>query len=134
MRRAAITATGLALMLGGAAQARQPSEVERRYTGAYSACLSHGDAAQGVTVAMRDCNDDELVRQNVALNAAYRSAMARRTTAQRENLRAQERVWIKQRDKLGQQVDGDGTDGLLISDGCYLDETIRRTIWLEKLR
>ncbi len=136
IKMAKLFVIGLALVVAstGVVAARQPTEVERRYTPAYDACMTHGDAGQGVTVAMRDCNDAELVRQDSALNVAYRQAMARRAPAQQAELRKQERLWIAHRDKIcAPEVDG-GTAALLNSDGCYLDETIRRTIWLEKLR
>jgi len=93
-----------------------------------------------VTVAMRDCNGDELARQNIKLNAAYKQAMQIRSVEQRLKLRDLERGWIKARqakcnhEAAGEDGGDGGTMGLLNYDGCMLDETIRRTIWLEHLR
>ena len=130
----------LTLLVAGAGQARQPSDVDRRYSPAYSACLNHGEAAQGVTAAMRGCSGDELARQNIKLNAAYKRAMQIRSPEQRLKLRDLERGWINARhakcDHAEADVDGGGggTMGLLLYDGCMIEETIRRTIWLEHLR
>ena len=129
-----IAGLALAITITGVAAARAPSEVERRYTKAYDSCLSHGDAAQGVTPAMRDCNFAEMERQNAALNAAWPVAMARRTPAQQADLRRLERLWIAHRDKVCAPEPNGGTDALLFADACEIDETIRRTIWLEHLR
>lgn len=134
----------LALMLtmaaaAGAAPALAQTDraVDARYTRAFSACLETGDAARGVTSATMSCMGEENDRQDVRLNRAYKAAMKRLNSAKKARLRSSERAWIGQRDstckKAADEVGGGSASGLVYSN-CFLDETIKRTIWLERYK
>lgn len=116
---------------GAAADA---SSVEARYSPAYDACMSSGEAAQGVTVAMADCTSAEIEVQDAKLNAAYQQAMRGLEEAPRQKLREAQRAWIKFRDtKCASEANSGGTMDILNSGGCILDATVRRTIELEAM-
>ena len=116
---------------GAAADA---SSVEARYSPAYDACMSSGEAAQGVTVAMADCTSAEIEVQDAKLNAAYQQAMRGLEEAPRQKLREAQRAWIKFRDtKCASEANSGGTMDILNSGGCILDATVRRTIELESM-
>ena len=125
------------LSVAGAAGAQTQAQVERRYSAVYDRCLATGDAARGVTSAMMSCTGAEIERQDARLNQAYRMAMMRLTPAARTRLRASERRWIAQRDRgcrrSARTYEGGTAAGLNYS-GCILDETVKRTMWLERYR
>jgi uncharacterized protein YecT (DUF1311 family) len=54
----------------------------------------------------------------------------------KDTLRGLERIWIKQRDAKCQRAIADegGSMAGLIYSGCILDETIKRTIFLENYK
>ncbi len=138
MRRALGLAV-IALAFGAAehAHAVRPDPLAARYTKAYDRCLNTGDAARGVDPAMQQCNADELARQDARLNQAYGAAMARLSPAARADLRLHERAWIRHRDQVCQRYAPNGSNGTIAYLEyaiCQIDETIRRTIRLEKLR
>ena len=98
-------------------------------------CLNEGDAAQGVTSAMMECLGSEYDRQDARLNQAYKMVMARLTAPQKESLRASQRLWIKRRDvncHRKSKVEAGGSMEHMIHTQCLVDETIERTVWLEK--
>lgn len=112
------------------------SEVEDRYSPAYKDCTSTGEAAEGVTSALMDCNGPEIELQDSKLNQAYKMVMSRLPGSDRSKLRAAENAWITARDKGCEKAMGDEAEGSLgsvIYSGCILNETIKRTIWLERL-
>lgn len=110
------------------------SSVEARYSPAYDACMSSGEAAQGVTVAMADCTSAEIDVQDAKLNAAYQQAMRGLEEGPRQKLREAQRAWIKFRDtKCASEANSGGTVDILNSGGCILDATVRRTIELEAM-
>lgn len=127
-------------MLSGAAAAMQPyerfripdTEAERITSDDYRRCM---DASGGVTANMRDCSYAESQRLDVRLNAAYRAAMTRLpNAAARARLRALQRRWLATRYRgcdRDMRREG-GTLGLVIADGCALDEGMRRIAWLER--
>ena len=116
---------------GAAADA---SSVEARYSPAYDACMSSGEAAEGVTVAMADCTSAEIDVQDAKLNAAYQQVMRGLEEAPRQKLRDAQRAWIKFRDtKCASEANSGGTMDILNSGGCILDATVRRTIELEAM-
>jgi uncharacterized protein YecT (DUF1311 family) len=109
---------------GGGAEANSP---------VYDKCI---DRSEGVTSAMRDCAGVESSRQDRELNAIYKQAMASRDTAGREQLRTQERAWLKTRDarcELSAQPDAEGTLGLIEADDCWIDLTDKRITALRAL-
>jgi uncharacterized protein YecT (DUF1311 family) len=90
----------------------------------------------GITVNMRDCSAAEYDRVDVRLNANYRQAMARLSAARQQQLRASQRRWLQvrwQRCDNDPEIDG-GTLGLIVRDGCVLNELTRRTLWLAQVR
>jgi uncharacterized protein YecT (DUF1311 family) len=110
------------------------SSVEARYSPAYDACMSSGEAAEGVTVAMADCTSAEIEVQDAKLNAAYQQAMRGLEEGPRQKLREAQRAWIKFRDtKCASEANSGGTMDILNSGGCILDATVRRTIELEAM-
>ena len=125
----------LGILAPGIATAHSQSQIEARYSAAYNHCMASGEAAQGVDPAMQDCTRQEIDRQNDRLNQTYKTLMARLNAAQKATLRATERAWIGKRDARCRQESAPeegGTMANLIYSGCILDETIKRTVWLEK--
>lgn len=122
-----------------AALQAEPSRkaIEARYTEAYDTCLNTGDAAKGITPAMRACVSQELQRQDGRLNQAYVTVMKRLSNAKKSRLRTLQRAWIKSREKQcraeADEYEG-GTIAPQIYSGCLLDEAIIRTIWLENYK
>jgi uncharacterized protein YecT (DUF1311 family) len=105
-------------------------QVEEQYSAAYNTCMKTGDAAKGVTIAMAECVNAEVRRQDQTLNAAYKSAMDKRDEAGRNALRQEERAWIKTRDAKCASMRQGGTIDAVAVPGCLLDETIRRRVRL----
>ena len=80
---------------------------------------------------------EEVRRQDAALNANLQKAMTRLDVPRSATLLRGQRQWMKHREKsaseaIDPQMIGAGVS--LLYGQRYLDETIRRTIWLEKLR
>jgi uncharacterized protein YecT (DUF1311 family) len=107
--------------------------IEGQYSPGYEACLNSGDAAKGVSVAMGACVREELAAQDARLNAAYKSAMAKRGPAEQAKLRIEERAWIKRRDAECEQQRTGGTIDMVEIPSCLLNETIRRRIALQPM-
>ena len=133
MRILGVTAVCVAVaMLGGAAHAALPS-VERYYSKTYNDCMN---AASGSTLPMRQCMGDEHDAWDKQLNQVYQALMARRSEPAKTQLRDDERAWLKRTqhtcDHAGDDEAGGTLQGVEI-DQCYLDETIRRTIYLRGL-
>jgi uncharacterized protein YecT (DUF1311 family) len=92
------------------------------------------DKSGGVTTAMRDCAFAEEARQDRDLNAFYKQAMARRDAAGRQQLRTQERAWLKQtKKKCDELLKGEGTVALLNFDDCWLETYDKRVAELKAL-
>jgi uncharacterized protein YecT (DUF1311 family) len=114
------------------AHAAPAFDASRYYSPAYQPCLDKGED-------MRGCTDTELKRWNDQINAVYRQLMASLSPDRQLALRASERAWIKKRDATCakaagsdfQRDDGSmGNDGLMVIDGCVLDATIERVLYL----
>lgn len=124
-----------ALALPATAQAQWPKAVEARLTRQYDDCMASGAAAQGQTLAMNVCQSEEIERQDARLNQAYVMVMKRLSPKRKATLRQSERAWIARRDKgcmaAARTYEG-GTAAGLEYQGCYLRETIARTLWLER--
>ena len=127
----------LIAITASSAHAQNKSPIEKRYSQTYNQCMSSGDAANGVTSGILDCNGAETTVQDAKLNQAYKMVMARLTPDRKVALRTSERNWIKSRDQACTKRMGDeagGTLGQVIYSGCILDETIKRTIYLEQYK
>lgn len=108
------------------------SSVEARFSPAYRACMSSGEAAQGVTFAMADCTSAEIELQDAKLNAVYKQVMSELDEGTRKKLRDAQRAWIKFRDTTCESVSNSGgTIDILNGGSCILDATVRRTMELE---
>lgn len=108
-------------------------QVEAEYTPDLKACLNSGYAAKGVSAAMGGCFNAELAVQDARLNAAYRSAMAKRRPREQSILRNAQRAWIKHRDSTCEEVRMGGTIDLVEVPSCRLEETVRRRIQLQSM-
>lgn len=110
-----------------------PPSVERYYSKTYNDCMNE---ATGSTLPMRQCMGDEHDAWDKQLNQVYQALMARRAAAAKTQLRDDERAWLK-RTKLKCDHAGDDEAGGTLQnveiDQCYLDETIRRTVYLRGL-
>ncbi|MBY8825110.1 lysozyme inhibitor LprI family protein [Sphingomonas colocasiae] len=122
-----------------AADGRDPGDrlseeqVRAQHSPALDACLNSGDAARGVSVAMGGCFHAELKVQDDRLNAAYRSALAKRDAAGQARLRAEERAWIRRRDAECRAVAVGGTIDMVEIPACLLEATIRRRVTLQPM-
>lgn len=127
--RLLIVIAALAALGAGTAAAHEP-EVSDRYTDAYDACF---EAAES-TADYIQCSGAEYERQDAALNAAYRKAMAGLTPGQKDKLQAAQRAWIAFRDaKCRSLEDPDwGSMSRMFANHCMVDETIERTVELEQ--
>lgn len=109
-----------------------PLEIERRYTPAYLACRNRRGAAMGA------CNAAELKVQDERLNRTWVRVMTGLPSDERRHaLRLLERKWIKDRDRAcGALASRDAAEELRNGDGslCLLNATIRRAMWLERVR
>ncbi len=109
------------------------AQVKAEFSSDLARCLDTGAAANGVSIAMGGCFNAELQAQDTRLNAAYRNAMAARDGADKARLRAEERVWISERDAGCREAATGGTIDLVEIPGCLLTETVRRRLVLETL-
>lgn len=114
-----------AIFLGVAPMAGEPSSSEVQLR----ACLASGDAARGVTSAMKACSMAEYRRRDAILNAAYVRRMRSLPIAARERLRIEERSWIRSRDSTCSVRMGNDSGSLDSLDylDCVIDQTIART-------
>lgn len=134
MKRKTLLMSAISILSACQAHAASKSPVEQRYTQAYSRCLASAEA-QGQTSAVIECNAIETRIQDGKLNQTYKMVMVRLPTNRQEQLRRDERNWIKLRNfgcaKEQHDAGVEGTLGEQIYSGCILDETIKRTIYLE---
>ena len=129
-RKMIIAAAIAACALVGAAAAG--GYEERLDSADYRACK---DTTSGIGQAA--CANAELDIQDAALNAAYKSLMARTASpARREELRDAERQWIRRRDNkcnhAGDDFEG-GTQQNAMIAMCNVSETEARILYLRSL-
>jgi len=107
-------------------------EVQERYSAAFDVCQKRAVS----TAANLACFGDEFVRQDAALNRAWRTTLRRYDSNARRELLAAQRRWIADRDPFcraqAAKFDG-GTIAPVIYANCRVEATIRRTLWLELL-
>lgn len=107
------------------------------YSSNYKQCISTGDALNGVTAAIMDCNGEEIDRQDSRLNQVYALTMASLVPVERARLRDAERSWVVQRDAdchRKESAEEGGTLASIIYSGCILEETTKRAEWLQQYR
>ena len=108
--------------------------VDRYYSKTYNDCMNE---AGGSTLPMRDCIGAEHDAWDKQLNQVYQALMASRPAAAKTQLRDGERAWLKTTKQTCDHAGDDEAGGTLQNveiDQCYLDETIRRTVYLRGLR
>jgi uncharacterized protein YecT (DUF1311 family) len=110
-----------------------PLKVDPYYSKTYTACM---DAAGGATLPTRDCIHAEHDSWDASLNKMYQALMASPDGPPKIQLRDEERAWIKHTAKTCDHAGDDEQGGSLQYveiDQCYLDETIRRAVYLRSL-
>ena len=124
----------VALLLQGAEAPRpvrpcQVQMIEACYTDAHHACMER----EVSTLGMLGCIGEERARQDRALNATYREAMAGLNPRQQAKLRSAQRTWIAYRDaRCASFMDEDwGSLSRITAADCLLTMTIERTIELQ---
>ncbi len=119
------------------ALAQTDAEVSAAYTPLFDLCMKSGDAARGVTAGMMDCLGSENTRQDARLNHAYKMVMGRLDASRKATLRGLQRSWLKERESTchaAMEELGGGTASAIVYSNCFLDETIKRTLWLKDYR
>jgi uncharacterized protein YecT (DUF1311 family) len=82
---------------------------------------------------MQICIANEYTRQDRLLNAAYKDAMAARSSAAQKALRQEQRNWIKRRDSECQENLTGGTIDRVEVPLCQLSMTTVRAIELKRM-
>jgi uncharacterized protein YecT (DUF1311 family) len=107
--------------------------VEKRYTAAFNQCQKRAVS----TSDNEACFNAEFDRQDKILNHAWASTLRRVPPNLRSGLVSAQRKWIAERDQFcnskAEEFRG-GTIMRVVYVDCRVEQTIRRTIWLEKLR
>lgn len=119
------------------AETSQPrSDAKVQYSAEYGQCMASGDAARGTTMGILDCMGQENARQDVRLNQAYKLAMQPSSEVSQTTLRQSERLWLKDREATctadASPFEG-GTQQRISYAQCLMDETIKRTSWLQSI-
>jgi uncharacterized protein YecT (DUF1311 family) len=125
------------VVIGSACSALAASDgnasVDRYYSKTYTDCM---DAAGGSTYPMRDCIGAEHAAWDNALNQIYQVLMTSRSPAEKLELRDDERAWLKATARKCRHAGDDEAGGSLQNveiDMCFMDETIRRAVYLRGL-
>lgn len=109
------------------------SAVQKRYTTAFDACQKRAVITQE-NVA---CFNDEFTRQDKTLNRVWRVVLTPIPPEGRGSLVAAQHQWVAKRDPFcmswSDKFRG-GTIAPVINANCRVEQTIRRTMWLERLR
>ena len=124
---------GVVLAAGATLAAATPPSVDRYYSKTYNDCMTE---ANGSTMPMRFCMRDEHDGWDKQLNQLYQALMAARSGAAKTQLRDDERAWLKRTTHRCEHAGDDEAGGTLQGveiDQCYLDETIRRAVYLRGL-
>jgi uncharacterized protein YecT (DUF1311 family) len=116
-----------------AATQHRPVAQRDDYAGEDNPCLKR---AGGVTEKMLSCNGAEIERQDLLLNEAYRTVMARLNPQQRIVLRDYERRWLALRDRQCAQESSarPGRIDEVEYSRCILTEVTSRREWVENYR
>ena len=125
-------AAAILLMAQSASDLPSPEEhaIAQHYSQTFLICgEEHPDVGDGFEL----CEAQELVRQRAALARAFQATTARKPGPEKANLQNSERRWsVESAAACHAKVASKAIDDTF--DGCMINETIRRTIWLEKLR
>jgi uncharacterized protein YecT (DUF1311 family) len=111
---------------------RNPA-VDKRYTAQFQPCQ---DKAR-LTHSHEACFAAEFARQDKLLNRIWRKTLPRFDASSRAQLLAAQRKWVAKRDPFcsseAERFSG-GTIMTVVYLHCRVEETIKRTMWLEKRR
>lgn len=134
MRIIALLTAGL-LSLAAAAQPKEiaHSEIEARYSAEFADCLRDGMATADTVF----CVDTEAKLQEPKMEKALQAALKRVPPKRRGSARAAQSKWVRDsRARCDEEVKDEPFER--VADArrgqCMLDEIIRRTIELERLR
>jgi uncharacterized protein YecT (DUF1311 family) len=108
-------------------------QIDRRYTAAFTACQAHANGSS----ANAQCFVAEFDRQDAALNRTWKATLGRLPSATHQPLKEAQRKWIAARDPFCKARSDDfsgGTIAPIIYVNCRVELTIRRSMWLERLR
>ncbi len=106
--------------------------IGKRYTPEFARCQRRAV----VTYENAACFEAEFARQDAELNQAWKITFHRVSMEQRGPLLNAQRKWIAQRDPFCDNVADEFKGGTIAPDvysSCRVEQTIRRTIWLEAL-
>jgi uncharacterized protein YecT (DUF1311 family) len=109
------------------------AQAEERTSSDYAACM---DKSGGVTSAIEDCVREELERQDLRLNGAYKKLMDSLPEKRKAQLRDAQRKWIAFRDancEFYYDPQG-GSAARLASNECVVTLTAERAHELETLK
>lgn len=134
MARIAALAYALGLAFAGHAYGQTDEQVVVRLTPAVHKCESAPENSGTLQQAL--CYKDEMSRQDQRLNKSWAEVIVKLPLDRREGLRRSERQWIKQRDAdcRDEAAGYINSTAAYMFNVCVVDETIRRTIWLESVR
>jgi uncharacterized protein YecT (DUF1311 family) len=107
--------------------------IERCYTRAFATCQDHANGTPGIA----DCFMIEFGRQDAVLNRTWKATLARLPAAAHKPLIQAQRKWAAARDPFCRDRSDEfsgGTIAPVIYVSCRAELTIRRTLWLERLR
>jgi uncharacterized protein YecT (DUF1311 family) len=108
-------------------------QVESRYSPAFDTCQE----GAATTSANEACFDREFERQDEELNSVWKETLQRLPASLHSQLLASQRQWIAERDPFckseAEEFSG-GTIAPIIYVSCRVEQTIRRTLWLEQLK
>lgn len=107
--------------------------VEKRLTREFWTCQEHAVSTQ----ENEACFTRELARQNRTLDWTWHTTLARIARPSHEKLLVAQRRWEAQRDTFcmsQSEAFHEGTIAPVVYMDCRVEQTIRRTMWLERLR
>ena len=129
-----IVAAALSLSPLLVAAADEPPNVDRYYSKTYNDCMA---AAGGSTYPTIDCIASEHDIWDKEMNRLYLALISARSSPERTRLRDEQRAWLRREtarcDHAGDDEAGGSLQRVEINQ-CYLDETVRRTLYLRGLR
>jgi uncharacterized protein YecT (DUF1311 family) len=132
MVRPAAMIYALVLAVGWPACAQTDRDVAARLTPEVRACEQAPENSGTLQQAL--CYKDEDTRQDKRLNDLWAQVMSSISPARRQNLRANERRWVEQRDEDCKDEANAyiNSTAAYMYNRCYAEESIRRIIWMER--
>ena len=129
-----IVAAVLSLAPALIVSAELPPSVDLYYSKTYNDCMA---AAGGSTYPTIDCIATEHDAWDKEMNRRYLALISAQAAPERTRLRDEQRAWLRREiarcDHAGDDEAGGSLQRVEINQ-CYLDETIRRTLYLRGLK